>query len=227
MGREHFQQVNHRGARLVVEIIELRDIGPGREKWIAAAREKPHFPRRSLDGAKRRRMAAERRIVALHVAIGKLVDPRMIESGVVWNEIDDEPHAPGAQLLANRGEIVPRSDSGIGFVAADAVGRADDIAGAPAGQRLIVRIEQLRFGPRDLPSERAPPPQPHEIHQVDAPFGEAVPLAFRYRPERQRSTFAARERVQPRPRVDLVQLRMSPHVVCHSRKRLYRISYTE
>ena len=92
----------------------------------------------------------------------------MIETRMVRNEVDDELHAARVQLQADGGKIVPGTDPRIGLIARNAERRAGDVVDCPVREGGVERVEERRIVQRDLSSERASLPDPHEIDEVDA-----------------------------------------------------------
>ena len=72
-------------------------------------------------------------------------DPRVIERGVIHDEIDPEPHAARMQLLAHGIHVVPGPDRRIRRVRGDAEGGSDHVVRAPTRQRAVVRRKERRF----------------------------------------------------------------------------------
>src|SRR5205823_9518451 len=138
----------------------------------------------------------------------------MIETGMIWNEIDHEPHAACVQLDPDVREVLPGTDAPVRLVARDGERRSRDIARRPTGQRTAERAGERQVVPRELTPERAALPDPHQIDNVHAAPLEIVPFAVPHAGERELSTHAPRQIVEPRPGVDLVQMWMGAGAQC-------------
>src|SRR3954464_1094196 len=84
--REH---ANHRVACLRIEVIELRDVPPRCEKWIATARDEVDGVRRidRMEVVGGAAVVVER---SLDVELRTRPDPLVIEAGVIRHEIDEQ-----------------------------------------------------------------------------------------------------------------------------------------
>ena len=88
------QLAPHRVARLGIEVVQLRDVAPRRKIRIPAARD-VHAALHAVDGAKVLGRGAHVLLGSEHIPLRVLANPRMIESGVIRYEIEDQPDAPG------------------------------------------------------------------------------------------------------------------------------------
>src|SRR4029077_4119193 len=110
---------DQRGPSVGTEVIDLRDVVPWREIGIAAARDEPHPARWRLHDSGRALVATEGVLRNVDVAVRTGRNPRVIERGVVDNEVDDQPHAAGVTFLTDCVDIIPRSDRFVRLVRSD------------------------------------------------------------------------------------------------------------
>ena len=209
---QRLQLADHGPACFGLGIVELRDVGPRRKIRVAAARDEPHALVRR-DGPKSRRITPYRLLRCVDEPIGVRGDPWMIEPDVIRDEIDDQLHPSRMELGAHLVQLLHRPDVRIRLVRRNAVRGADDSVGPPAGKHAIVCGQQARVRERDLPAERAAPPHAHQVDCVHAAVAKGIPLFVGHRPERDPPAVAARQRLQPGPGIDFVEMRVGAQVM--------------
>src|SRR5579875_216405 len=124
-----------------------------------------------IDGAKRVRLPGKLLRSPLDVELRMLARPRMIERGMVADEIEKESHASLMELLADKIEIAPRADARIGNVGGNGIGRGDHVFGSPARKSAAVERRIIRVRKRKASRLRAALPDAHEPDDVEAAIG--------------------------------------------------------
>ena len=108
------------------------------------------------------------------------------------------------QRLAGGGQTGPPAEAGVDLVAADAVGRPDDVLVGEVGQRGVERRHLLRRVEGELHAGRAALPHAHQPHGIDATRRHKVPFGGGYVGQRGGRAGAATDVVQPGGGVELV-----------------------
>src|SRR5882762_2985592 len=93
----------HRLTESKMTIIDLEGVGPAREERVAPVRKYPGAPER-VDSDVVRRLAREVNVRSVHVELGMLADPGMIQRRVVGHEIEHELDAAIREPLAESRE---------------------------------------------------------------------------------------------------------------------------
>ena len=179
------QLADERSPHLHVAVIQLRHIGPRREKRIAAARDEPNVAIAQLDRPECGGRLTECRGVSGDEPVRVVGHPGMVEPDMVGDEIDNQVHAARVQCVARRSKSGQAAHPVVGLVARDAECRPDDVARLPSRSGIVVGGEQGRFTARELAADPAPTPDPHEVHEIDATITQAGPHIGRDRLQRQ------------------------------------------
>jgi hypothetical protein len=129
-----------------IAVIELQRVGPGREVRIPPVGEHT-IAARSLDPRIVLRRASQVSFGALHVVLGVLFHPRMIQTGVVGHEIEEQPQAAHTEALAETAERRIAPELIVDGVAGNREPRARDVLLTKVGQRLLEFASPFRVGP--------------------------------------------------------------------------------
>ena len=199
------QRVGCRLSQARREAVELGDIGPRREEWIAPAGDD-----RLAHGKKAGLVAGEVVAVALHEEFGVVREPRVIGCHVIGDEVDEQAYPAFGQGGSRRGEALATTESPVDLVAADAVGRSDHVGGVEIGQDVVERRHVIGGLHGQLHARWAAFPNAHQPHGVDSGWRHLVPFLGRDISEGGGvSTGALADIVEPCRRVQLVD-----HGIC-------------
>ena len=184
------QRVGRGLAQAGRERVELGDVRPRREVRVAAAGDDG-----VADREEARRLAGEVVGGALDEVLGMVDEPGVVGGDVVGHEVDEQPHPALGQRGPGRGQAVAAAEAGVDLVAADAVGRADDVGVGEIGERGVERRHLVggSRGPGRTPAGLRS--QTPISHTASTPGGvTAVPLGRRARRPASRARRRARRR---------------------------------
>ncbi len=133
MRGDDLELLRHGAPCLGIEVIELRDVAPGRKEGIAAAGDDG-----VTDNAKITRCRAPVVLGPLDVSRRMLARPGVIEGRMVRNEVEEQGQAASVQLAPSHVQRRPAAHPPIGLVGLDAIGRAGHVSRAPSRQHAIV-----------------------------------------------------------------------------------------
>jgi len=169
---------DHRFLRGGIAVVELQRVRPARKVGIAAMGEQ-QVSLRALDPGVVLRRSRQVELGSADVMLGMVFHPRMIQTGVVRDEIEEQPQATCAQSLAQTGQCRIASELVVNRVAGDGEARAGDVFFAQVRQCLFKFLAPLRSGARDslpcltrLPDTQKPDP-------VEAHLRKAIELGVR------------------------------------------------
>ena len=131
----------------------------------------------------------------------------MVGGDVVGHVVQDQAHSPAGELHPRRRKRRGAPEAPLEPVAADAVGRADHIAGREVGQRGPKARFQLWIALRDGQPGRAALPDAHQPDRIDIQGGEPVPFVRRDRPQGHPPPQRPAQIAEPDRGVDLVDRR--------------------
>ena len=137
-----------------VAVVELQRVGPAGEIRIAAVGEH-QVALRSRDPRVVLRRARQVLLGARDEVLGMLLDPGMIQAGVVGDEVEHQPQAARAEPLAQAGQRRVAAQLLVHGVAGDGEPGAGDVLLAQVGQRLLKLPAPLRVGAGDCAALRA------------------------------------------------------------------------
>ena len=182
-----------------VEGVELEHVGPGRKVRVAAAGKDL-----SPDSNERGGVFAQVLVVSLNEILGMRGRPGMVGGHVVGHEIEDQPQASLREHFAGSREPRGTAEVLVDDVAAHAIGRADIVLCRKVGKGPAEILQEALVPHGDFNPGRAPLPDAHEPHGVEAKGGNRIPLLGRHRGEIHRPLVFLAEFTQPDPGVDLV-----------------------
>ena len=145
--------------------------------------------------------------------------PRVIQSRMVSHKVQKHAHSTRSESLAHAIQIVPCANASIGRVLCNRIWRADHVGRLPSRQRSVVIRVIFSIGQSNPPGFRTPLPHAHEPDDVKAPVSERVPFRFGNISDPNQPVVRRRETLEPRPCIDLVEMRMrtQPNQVCSRR----------
>jgi hypothetical protein len=114
---------------------------------------------------------------------------------------------PG-QCGAGAGQAVSSAQAWVDLVVADAVRRPDDVVGPVVGQHRLKAFDQLSVAQRYRGPRWAARPHPHQPHRVESRVGERGKPLVRHRGQVDTPSSLGAELMQPRPRIDFIDVRL-------------------
>ena len=166
-------------------------------------------PLLALDPGVVLRRAGQVQFGAGDVILGVLLDPGVIQAGVVGDEIEHQPQAALCGAARAGGPARHRRpDAVMHRVAGDGETGTGDVLFAQVRQRLLEFPAPLRVAARDLLPRRAGLPDAQEPDPVEAHLGQAVQLGVGNVVQRGRPAQGLGQLRQPDARVDLIQRRI-------------------
>ena len=201
------ERLHDRGPQLGRERVQLDDVRPGREVRVAAVREdaRRRRARTTPDRARGPRRSPRTKYSG---CVGR---PRMVGRDVVRHEVEDQAEPALRERRARRGEPVRPAQLRVDHVAADAVRRADHVLAsrsraARAGRTRPAPRSRARSRPRPGCAPRRPSARPRRSRAR-----RSRPTRARERRRGRPRSLAAAQLIEPDPRVELVDERMSAH----------------
>ena len=184
------------------ERVELHDVRPGREVRVPTPGQ-----HRAVDRDEGSRIVLELLAGAPDEELRVRARPRMVGCDMVGDEVEDEAQSVPGQCGAGAGQAVASAQVRVDLVGADAVRRPDDVLWVVVRQHGLEALDQLLVVQRDRRPRWAARPHPHQPHRVETGVGERGPPLVRHRGQVDRPAGLDAQLVQPRPRVDLVDVR--------------------
>lgn len=115
-----------------------------------------------------------------------------------------------AKFLADEIEISPRTDSRIGLIAINGIGRAHNLAELPARQGCVETRKTGGVCLKKSASDGAAFPNAHEPHKIETQTRDIVPFAVGNIAKANFAVELGGEFLEPCPSVDLIKMRMWP-----------------
>ena len=131
----------------------------------------------------------------------------MVGCDMVGDEVEDQTQSMPGQRGAGAGQAGASAQVRFDLVGADAVRRPDDVLWLVVRQHGLEALDQLRVVQCDRRPRWAAPPYPHQPHRVETSVGERGPPLVRHRGQVDRPAGLDAQLVQPRPRVDFIDVR--------------------
>jgi len=214
------ERVHDCGTQCGRERVELHDVWPRRKIRIATERvDVPaHLDERSWIGREVGRGSLDEQL-------GTGARPRVVGGDVVRHEVEHEAKAAARERVASGAKTGRAAEVRVDDVFPDAIGRADHILRAVAGERFGEARAQRRVRHGDVHAGRAARPDAHEPYRVEASLGDHVPTRLGDRPEVDPTVRVGAEPFQPRPRFYLEEewvLGRGPATDGHGRARNHR-----
>src|SRR5262249_51763175 len=156
-----------------IAVVELQRVRPAREVRIAPVGEQ-QVTLRSLDPRIVLGRACQVRFRSVDVVVGVGLHPGMIETGVVGDEIEEQPEAACVEPLAKTGESGIPSELAMNGVTRDGKTRTWDVCVTEVRQCFLKFLAPLRVGAGDAPPGLPGLPDAQAPDPVETPLGEAI-----------------------------------------------------
>ena len=172
-----FQQLaDHRFLRGRIAVVELQGVGPAGKVRIATVSQQ-QVARLAFDPGVVVRLAGQIEFGARDIILRMILHPRMIEAGVVGNEVQHQPHAAPAEPVAQPSQRRIAPEVFVNRVAGDREAGAADVVVAQVRQaspRIPCAMPALA---RETPaSGRAGLPHAEHPNPIKALLGESIQL---------------------------------------------------
>ena len=187
-----------------VAVVELERIRPSGQIGVPAVRQE-HLAALALDPDVVLRGARQLELRAGEVVLGVVLDPGMIEGGVVGDEVEHQAQSARPQTLAKAGERCVSAQVGMHRVTGDGKPGTRDVLLSQVRQRLLEFAPPVALGARHPLSGRSRVPHAQEPDPVESHRRHAVQLGVGDVVQGGRAAPGPGQLVQPDAGVDLVE----------------------
>ena len=210
------QLVLHRLLRGRVAVVQLERVRPparsrGRGRRPGSGRPPPLHPRVVL------RRPRQVELGSSNVVLGVALDPRVVQRGVIGDEVEHEPKTALPEAVAQPGQRRIPAEARVHRVAGDREPGAGDVVIAEVRQRLLELFPPLGILPRCPLPGLSRSPDAEEPDPVEPHAGDAVQVGVGNVVQRRGPAQRPRPLRQPDAGVDLIQRGVRRCGLHHSR----------
>ena len=209
------QLVHHRLLRGRVAVVELERVRPAREVRVTAVGQDPGTLPPLHPGVVLRR-PGQVELRSRNVVLGVTLDPRVVQRGVIRDEVEHEPKAALPESVAQPGQRRVPAEARVHRVAGNGEAGSGDVLLTEVGQGLLELLPPPGVLPRRLLPGRARAPHAEEPDPVEPHAGYAIQVRIRNVIQRGRSAQGPGSLRQPDAGVDLVEGRVRRWRLAHS-----------
>src|SRR5688572_30963769 len=108
-----------------------------------------------------------------------ILDPRVVERGVIGDEVEHQPQIPFAQALAQARERNVATETGMYRIGGDREARSCDVVLRKIGQGVLELLAPLAIGARYLLPRQSGRPDAQQPDPIESNIGNPVELLVR------------------------------------------------
>ena len=201
------QLVLHRLLRGRVAVVQLERVRPSREVGVTAVGQDPGTLPPLHPGVVLRR-PRQVELGSRNVVLGVTLDPRVVQRGVIRDEVEHEPKAALPESVAQPGQRRIAAEARVHGVAGDGEPGAGDVVLGEVRQRLLELLPPLGTLPGGLLPGLSRSPDAEEPDPVEPQAGDAVQVGVGNVVQRRGPAQRPRPLRQPDAGVHLIQRRV-------------------
>ena len=205
--RDFQQLADHRLLCGRVTVVELQRVRPASKVRVASVRQDQLATLRLQPYVVRRR-PRQLLLRAANVVVRVLLNPRVIQRGVVWNKIQHQLQATFPQPLPHPGQRGRPAETFVDRVPGNRKARAWNIRVSQIRQSILKFLSPFRIAPRDALPGLAGLPHAQKPNPIKTLAGEIIQIGVRDVIQRSRMAKFPGELSHPDARVYLIERRI-------------------